>query len=85
MLDDRTIYTLEDEGGDKTTITLDKWVADILQEHLEDVHGWVQETYNKVALKRPRLGRRQKGDVVRALSVRQALNTPAGIALLDDL
>lgn len=84
MSDDRTIYTVVDETGTKTTITLDKWVADILQGHLTDVHDWVQETYDKVATKRHHLGRRQKGDLVRALSIREALSTPAGIALTKD-
>ena len=84
MSDDRTIYTVLDETGTKTTITLDKWVADILQGHLTDVHDWVQETYDKVATKRPHLGRRQKGDLVRAISIREALSTPAGLALTKD-
>ena len=85
MSDDRTLYTVEDETGVRTTITLDKWVADILQEYIPDVHAWVQETYNKVAMKKSHLGRRQKGDLVRALSVREALNTPTGISLTHDL
>ena len=84
MAEDRTIYTVVDETDTKTTITLDKWVADILQEHLTDVHVWVQEIYDKVAIKRPHLGRRQKGDLVRAISIKEALSTPAGIALTND-
>ena len=85
MSEDRTIYTVVDETGTKTTITLDKWVADILQEHFPDVHAWVQDTYDRVATKKPHLGRRQKGDVVRVLSINEVLKTPAGIALMSEL
>lgn len=85
MSDDRTIYTVVDETGTKTTLTLEKWVADILQEYLTDVHVWVQDTYNKVATKKPHLGRKEKGDLVRALSIREALSTPAGVALMSEL
>ena len=84
MNEDRTIYTINDEIGEKTTITLDKWVADILQVHFTNVHLWIQETYDRVALSKPHLGRRQKGDLVRALSIREAMNSPAGVELLKD-
>ena len=30
MFEERTIYTVMDETGTKTTITLDKWIADIV-------------------------------------------------------
>lgn len=84
MFEERTIYTVMDETGTKTTITLDKWIADILQGHLTDVHDWVQKTYDKVAAEKPHLGRRQKGDLVRILSIREAINTPAGIDMMKD-
>lgn len=84
MTEDRTIYTVVDEVGIKTTITLDKWVADILQNHLPDVHRWVQKMYDKVASEKPRLGRRLKGDLVRAISVKEALSSPAGIVFTED-
>lgn len=84
MDDDRTIYTILDEHKQDTTITLEKFVADILQENLPDVHAWVQSTYDKVAEKRPHLGRRQKGDFVRALSTREALKHLAASGQLDD-
>ncbi|MBK6630055.1 MAG: hypothetical protein IPG33_02890 [Betaproteobacteria bacterium] len=50
MSEDRTLYTIIDEVGVRTTITLDKWVADALQGWMQDVHLWVQETYNRVGL-----------------------------------
>jgi hypothetical protein len=55
---------LHDERGDKTTITLSKWVADVPQIVLPDVHAWVQDTYDRVAEQRPLLTRRAKGDLV---------------------
>jgi hypothetical protein len=39
----KTAYSLFDEHGDKSTITVEKWAADLLQEMLPDVHEWVQE------------------------------------------
>lgn len=85
MFDDRTIYTIKDEHGNDTTITLDKLVADVLQQVLPDVHAWVQETYNRVAEKKANLGRRQQGDLVRALSVREAEKSPLYGRVIDDL
>jgi len=85
MSDDRTIYTVTDEVGDRTTITLDKVIADILQGCLPDVHAWVQTTYNRVAEKEPHLSRREKGDVVRILASNKMLECPGGKAILDDL
>lgn len=82
--DDRTLYTIDDELGERTTITLDKYVADILQENLADVHVWVQSTYNTVVERKPHLGRRQKGDLVRALSLREAAKYLQASGALDD-
>lgn len=84
MNDDRTLYSIIDEQRQSSTITLDKFVADILQENLESVHAWVQATYSKVAEKRPQLGRRQKGDLVRAISWREALKFLERSGHLDD-
>lgn len=85
MLDDKTIYTISDENGQNTTITLDKMVADVLQELLPDVHAWVQESYERVAKKKPDLGRRQKGDLVRALSVREAEKSPRYTQIMNEI
>lgn len=84
MTDDRTIYTITDEHGERSTITLDKIVADILQECVPDVHVWVQSTYDKIVEKKPHLGRREQGDVVRGLSWREVMNSPRGKNLLND-
>ena len=85
MNDDRTIYTIQDEDGQKTSITLEKLVADVLQEALPDVHAWVQDAYDRVTTKKPELGRRQKGDLVRLLSVREAEKSPRYKEMIDDL
>lgn len=83
--EDRTLYTLLDKLGDKTTITLDKFVADILQKNLADVHSWAQSAYDRVADRRPNLGRRQQGDLVRALAIREAMRYLERSGELDDL
>jgi len=82
--DNRTIYTIVDELRQETTITLEKYVADILQEHLSDVHAWVQSTYNLVAERKPHLGWREKGNVVRALFLREALKHLEASGALKD-
>jgi hypothetical protein len=76
MIDGKTIYSIKAEDGEKTTITLDKLIADVLQKSLSDVHAWVQKTYESVTKKYPKLGRRKKGDLVRILSVREAQRYP---------
>ena len=82
---EKTIYTITDEHDDKSSITLDKWAADLLQEMLPDVHAWVQVKYNLVCEKKPHLSRREKGDVVRALARREAESSPNYKSLADFL
>jgi hypothetical protein len=84
MDDERTIYSIIDECKQPTTITLEKFVADVLQAKLPDVHAWVQAAYDRVADKKPHLGRRQKGDLVRALSWREAIVHLTASGQLDD-
>ena len=70
--DQKTLYSIADEHGEKSTITIDKWAADLLQEMLPDVHVWIQSKYALVCEKKAHLSRREKGDVVRALARREA-------------
>lgn len=84
LFDERkTIYTITDQHGDKSSITIDKWAADILQDLLPNVHHWVQEKYSLVCQKKPELTRREKGDVVRALARREAEKSPRYPQLMD--
>jgi hypothetical protein len=69
---DKTVYSIQDEHGKSTTITLEKVVADILQKSLPNVHAEIQCIYYKVAEKYPKLGRRRKGDVVRLWFMNEA-------------
>jgi hypothetical protein len=57
---DRTVYSIRDEYGEKSSITLDKFTADTLQKYLPNVHEWVQKTYSRVAKKKSELGRRER-------------------------
>jgi hypothetical protein len=72
----KTNYEIRDEESAKTTITLPKWDADVLQIVLEDVHAWVQNTYDRVAENCPQLTRREKGDRVRLLASKEAAKHP---------
>ncbi|HVA13543.1 MAG TPA: hypothetical protein VNF99_09855 [Stellaceae bacterium] len=85
VFDERTVYSITDEFGGKSTISLDKIIADVLQKYLPDVHVWVQTAYNRVAEKKPELGRIQKGDVVRLLAQREAEKYPEFLETWADL
>jgi hypothetical protein len=83
--DKKTLYTVTDEHGEKSTITIDKFTADILQAHLSNVHAWIQDSYDRVALKKPGLTRREQGDHVRALAAREATTTQLYKSFMDEL
>ena len=83
--DDRTLYTIINEQGDRTTITLDKLTADVLQELFPDVHAWVQNTYHRVIAKKPNLSRREHGDLIRALANKEAQASPIYRRLIDEI
>ncbi len=68
ILEQKTIYTINDEYGKKTTLTITKATADTLQSEMPNVHSYIQETYNKVAKKFPHLSRREKGNYVRDIA-----------------
>lgn len=79
---DKTIFTFSDEHGDKSTLTLDKDVADALPEYVGDVHAWIQIQYEGICAgnkgfaryikaynKRGKeLSRRSVGDIIRFLA-----------------
>lgn len=81
----KTTYTITDEHSEKSTITIDKWAADLLQDSLPDVHGWIQSKYDLVCSKRPQLTRREKGNVVRELARKEAEKSPNYKSLYDFL
>jgi len=64
--DGKTIYQIRNEDAEVTTITLDKWAADALQQMEADVHAWVQKMYDRAGQRYPDLSRRARGDLVRA-------------------
>jgi hypothetical protein len=66
--DQKTTYSITDEYGEKSSITIDKWAADFLQDLLPDVHGWVQAKYDLISQKYPHLSRRKKGDALREVA-----------------
>jgi hypothetical protein len=68
----KTTYSITDEHGEKSSITIDKWAADFLQDMLPDVHSWVQEKYDLISEKHPQLSRRKKGDALRDLASMKA-------------
>ena len=83
--EERTLYTINNKQGDRTTITLDKLTADALQVLFPDVHAWIQRTYDLVVERKPNLGRREHGDLVRALANKEAHASPIYRRMIDDL
>jgi len=61
----KTNYQILNEYGEKTTITLEKWVADILQIETDDVHNRIQLLFNKLSKKDSNLSRRERGNAIR--------------------
>jgi hypothetical protein len=68
----KTNYQIINEDNEKTTITLEKWVADILQIVLPNVHESIQRAYNKTLKESPELTRRERGNLLRAMSEKTA-------------
>lgn len=85
MFNKRTNYSIIDEHGHKSTITINKMIADVLQESLPDVHSRIQADYNYIAERRPELGRIQKSDLVRLLAQREAEKHPAYHRMIEEL
>lgn len=70
--DGKTNYQILNEQGEKTTVTLDKWVADILQIELDDVHERIQKAYDKILSDKPELSRRERGNIIRLRAIHSA-------------
>ena len=68
----KTHYQILNEEGDKTTISRDNWVADILQVELPDVHDRIQKAYDRVLQEKPNLSRRQRGNMIRIMAMNKA-------------
>lgn len=83
--DRKTDYSITNEHGEKSTIRLSKWAADILQQEKKDVHLWVQDIYGRVCEKHPDLSRRQKGNFVRVIAETEAQKSSHFVALSDFL
>lgn len=87
-MDHKTKFTLYDEQGETTEITLDKFVADELPTIAGDVHAWLQHCFDMAASgllpgsavrlrgkNTPAARRRAIGDAVRSYALRQITDT----------
>ena len=70
--DGKTDYQIKNENWKNTTIRLDKWVADILQIALPNVHERIQLAFDKLLLEKPQLTRREKGNYIREMATQKA-------------
>lgn len=82
---ERTSYTITDEHEERSTITLEKWAADYLQELLPDVHAWVQKKYLLICEKKPELSCREKGNFLRKVAREKAKDHPKYVSIADIL
>jgi len=72
--DGKTNYQILNEEGEKTTITIEKWAADVLQIELHNVHQRIQDAYDKILKEKPNLTRREKGNLIRQMALNTANN-----------
>ncbi|MBA3979349.1 MAG: hypothetical protein C0462_01980 [Alcanivorax sp.] len=78
-------YWLTDERGEKTSLRMEKWAADILHKELQDVQSWLQDIYSRVAEKYPELSRRAKGNHVRHAAETEARKSRLYVSVTDFL
>ena len=83
--DEKTTYSITDEHRDHSSITVDKWIADLLQDALPDVHTWIQLKYDVACQKYPNLSRRERGNLVRERARQEAEKSPNYVPLVDRL
>jgi len=74
---ERTVISITDENDVKSTISLEKWTSDVLHEHFDDVHALIQRVYDEVCkqdtTRKLKLSRRKRGDYVRNLANKKAM------------
>jgi hypothetical protein len=83
MFSETTNYSITNENNQRSTITLPKFTADVLQIHIPNVHNWIQYIYDSVLGKMPHKTRRYRGNIVRLLSEREAQKHPMYYELID--
>ena len=83
--DDKTTYSITDEHEGQSSITIDKWIADLLQDQLADVHAWIQSKYDLACLRYPHLSRRERGNAVRERARVEAQKSPRFVPFVDFL
>lgn len=75
---DKTLFTFVDDAGDKSTLTLDKFVADGLQSIVGDVHAWIQKQYDERSAaarqSKEKISRRAIGDEIRSIALKLYVN-----------
>ena len=81
----KTSYSIIDERGNKSTITIEKWEADLLQDRIHDVHNWLQDMFNRVCQRYEYLSRREKGNQVRKIAHFEAAKHPRYKDLISNL
>lgn len=74
----KTHFTFIDINNNTSTLTLDKFVAEDLYKNFDDVHKWVQNTYDCFSNTQGTASRRAIGDAIRIEAWKVAMrNLPA--------
>ncbi|CAA0114052.1 Uncharacterised protein [Halioglobus japonicus] len=78
-----TIYPITDEYLSRSSISLFKLDADVLQYQCGNVHTLVQKTFDSVTANNPTLIRRKRGDLVRLQLSSEAKASPVYRQMLN--
>lgn len=87
---DKTIFTFIDKFGEKSTLTLDKHVADALQNVVGDIHAWIQTQYDaidagKIQYKRYINAARKHGEELSRLAIGNIIRLIATVLAFSDI
>ena len=82
LSEEKTTYSITDEHGEASSITVDKWIADLLQDQLPDVHAWIQGKYALACTTYPNFSRRERGNAVRERARQEAHKSPSFVPLV---
>lgn len=69
--DMRTIFPILGIDGETTTLTLEKWIADLLHKKFDNVHRFIEDVFQDAQEKYPELSRRAQGDHVRYICFKE--------------
>jgi len=68
------IFELHDLFGEKFSLVINTYTADILKVELNDVYSWLQDNYREIAEKHPRWSRKKQVGCIQNIADNKALD-----------